>query len=112
MSLLKQAFAASRSELTLDENELAYLLESLQQIEKQETTPLSWRNCTFYGGDAASEVEYQLASAEELQLHQFEVVSRGGAATVGAAPSAPAPGSFPTGALYWSLPPPPTAQHA
>lgn len=27
-------------------------------------------------------------------------------------PSAPAPGSFPTGALYWSLHPPPTAQHA
>ena len=44
LGMLRLACARSRHELTKDENELAYLLEKLQQVEQKETTEMAWRD--------------------------------------------------------------------
>ena len=56
---LRLACARSRAELVRDENELAYLLEKLQQVENKETTEMSWRD-TFESWQGLLKLRSQL----------------------------------------------------
>ena len=59
LGMLRLACARSRRELIRDENELAYLLEKLQQVEQKETTELAWRD-TFESWQGLLKLRSQL----------------------------------------------------